>query len=645
MPPIRSQLPFIFALLTTPLLALSNPWLPGALLFYIPHILHFVAFAALLKAYWHPPVTNTQQQPWLFLGYSGLCFILAGLFLQLAWGYGITSGWFSMGILPTNDAADFYNSALDLLAKGWFDTPRGRPLTNSLVAGLLVFSQFDLKITLLLLASGAIIAILLLTRSIWNRYGFIPGLIMGAILFDYMHDHFGGFSSEPLGFILGGACFTLLWYGVQHKKPFLFIMGLATLGLTMVVRVGPLFLIPALLLWSAWAFRNQKRFNYKIPLIGLLLISIMFIGNSLIAKRVTPHSGGTFVNAVDSWYPLFINGKEALGLIDSDQLLPHARWVQIYQDYPELKTLPRAEMVARKKEILLQEIQTAPLAGVVGGLLEYKKYLLRGGIFGFVGNKRLWAGKAVRWVVFTLTLIGLYGLIRDARRKDPLATFVLAGNIGILLSVPFLYGGGARVYAGTIAFTTMLPVWGSYLLIQRFQAQKEITPPPPISTSTINPQTIIAAIIPLLMITLMTITITQQAGHYKESPVKTCGKGSKAATILFQKGASFQIYPDQDPPDHGPAIPWSLLNNPEEIANRWTKYFPGGPPPWQWSHLKALLPQHKTETLTITHTLDRVSGKGIVLFIPQKLRPAHSNQLVHYCIQKKRPHHWAERRR
>lgn len=217
--------------------------------------------------------------------------------------------------------------------------------------------------------------------------------------------------------------------------------------------------MPALLLWAFLAFTDAWRVNLRAALLGFVAIAAVFAAIAALTRIVTPASPGGFVNAIDAWYTLAVNGREALGITPSDRILPQTRWLRIYEDHPELRTLPADRVGGRKLAILLDEIQTYPHAVAVGGLLEWKKYFLDSRIFENFRNM------AARSLVVILALVGLVAVWRG--RGERLFGFALACTLAIFASVPFLIGGGIRVQAATIAFTGALCALGLSALAAR----------------------------------------------------------------------------------------------------------------------------------------------------------------------------------
>ena len=72
-----------------------------------------------------------------------------------------------------------------------------------------------------------------------------------------------------------------------------------------------------------------------VAVVGLAITVLVLIGNSTLTKQISPQSGGSFVNAIDSWYAVIVEGQLLLNQRREDSVIPVTRWVQIYNDHPE----------------------------------------------------------------------------------------------------------------------------------------------------------------------------------------------------------------------------------------------------------------------------------------------------------------------
>lgn len=606
----------LFALLGLALFATIlalPPLLPAGA---FPHLPAAALLAALAFAAWAAARARIRRLPLTAVTGGSLLLVIAlflGVALALLWGHVLMSGWVIWGVFPINDAADWLTNAGMLLWHGWFETPRGRPLGNAMLAGLFSLSGFDLRVTAAIMAGLVGAGIFTAAAMVWRSHGAAAAVLLAALGFTFFHEHLGTTSSEAAGVVLGLAAFALIWEGARRRHEWLFLGGLAVLTIAMLVRVGPLFVLPALLIWAGFAFRGARRFDWRRPILGVVIVLALFAGNRLIAEKVTPSSGGGFVNAVDSWYALFVEGKLALGIVPRDSVVSATPWRQIYRDNPDLETLPRDRMAARKAEILLAEILRYPHAALVGAVLEWNDYLFNMSMVDFVPDHPL------RFIILILALIGFVDGLRRMRR-DRLAGLLVAVNVGIFLSIPFLVGGGTRVGAATFAFVAMLAVEGVGAVAARFGRPTRVAPGDSSAPSALVPVAVALVLVPLGFAAL---AIGPLAGSLRAAAARApvCAVGETGFVLRYAGGSALTILADGTAaPLQGHAIPRAEL-----LATTHAPAAQPSRPLWRYSAkfmLAARLP------LTMLVALDRLSGRVVTLFITGRPAPADGSLLA-----------------
>lgn len=355
-------------------------------------------------------------------------------------GQGVPTRWLAWGRFPLGDAADFLSNAVVLIQNGEFISIRGRPLSSAYIAGLWRFVGFDLA--LLSIASTALcgIALFYFARVALICFGLAGGCVAVAVAGDFLHEHLGAASTEPVGFLVGTSACALLFAAAMKRSATLFALGVGTLMLAFLMRAGAMFIIPLLLLLP-----------FLIPMAGTA--RLRWIGSGLAAvvaasvlhvsavKTFTPDSPG-FVNAPKSWYAIIAMGDEALGVRPPGSIRSEARWVQIFDDHPGLHDLPIKQQGERFIEIVTTAALERPQSVIVGSLLEYKDQVFRAGLFRFVDNK------PIRALVFATFLAGFVLAVRSMRH-DPVAALISLSCFGLFLSIPFLHGGENRVHIAT----------------------------------------------------------------------------------------------------------------------------------------------------------------------------------------------------
>lgn len=463
-----------------------------------------------------------------------------------------------MGVVQHSDAADFLLSVAETFRQGWFDTPRGRPLANLSWVGLLDIADFNVTMAGYAIAVVSASAILAATLAARISYSVAAALLGAVFLFDYFHEFFVGISSEMPGFLLGCVAAAALLRAAQTRSVRWFLAGFALFASGMLVRPGVMFLLPALLIWGIWWHAHTTKGRAGVTLAAIAILGVLFTVNGRVAEFVTPNSGGTFVNAADSWYAIFENGREALDIPSKSERLTATRWRQIYEDYPEIEELPLKEQASRKMQIIKEQVLNHPLAGLVGALLELKLHFFDAKIFRFIEVKPF------RYLAYIFFLIGAVAGIRRAT-KTPEHSLHASIFCATFLSVPFMHGGESRGFAasaglmavtvsyGAVVFMAGLSALGRRLMKQR--AETTAKGPAPGSADHHASQdghiVLLAAstAIPALFLAVLIYGGLALAGNVqnsdKELPIAaTCPEGATAIRVTLSKGSQVTIAPD-----------------------------------------------------------------------------------------------------
>ncbi len=535
----------------------------------------------------------------------GIAFIVLMLFFGVTIRAAVSDStgvpWVMFGLFPIQDAADYFGEAADLLTKGVIDTLRGRTIHSAILATLLAVSGFSLYAVALIQTCAAGLSVALAGIAIWRNQGAAAALMTVAVMYAFYHYFVGSMMTETTGFVCGTLAFAMLSEALRLRSQPVFLAGLAVLAFALSVRVGPLFLLPALILWSGFGFRGERRFNFRTPLLGLCVVIAVFSANTALNSRLAPTSGGSFVNAADSIYALVASGKAILGLRTEDELLTQTRWLQIYRDFPELEALSTEARVARKFEIMFDQLLYYPHAIAVGALPEWNNYFFNAQILPYQSSYK---NRISRAIVGIFAVIGLFVVCRP--KGDIQRGFILASNLGIFASVPFLVGGETRVYAATIGFTAMLPAFGMAFISNQF-GKPYLKPEAPKHELAIAYA--VAAFASVLIIPIALGAFVYAAAIPSAVAAPECLMGERGFVFRHSPGARRALRQSDDTPLFA-APDLSAAELDERAAGKYAgQHSPA---------IKALVRYANTSygSATVHYTLDYVSAKAITFVAP-----------------------------
>ncbi|MBT6272599.1 MAG: hypothetical protein HOI95_00505 [Chromatiales bacterium] len=440
--------PFIYAA------CLMAPTLPQGIYGTLPA--HATLAALLVGAYECIRRRTVAPRGHALGAYCVLMALLFGFAQRAMWGDWTGNPWVWHGLLPWADSGDYFAEAFGLLINGEYETLRGRALHTVTLAGLLHLSGFDLGLLSSLVTAGAASATALAGYCVWRSHGLGAAAIWSAMMFAFFHYFLGSLMTETLGYIYGALAFALLWESIQRPSSRWFVAALAAVTVAQCVRVGPLFVLPALALFAMFAWRTTKgRVHWRLGAGCIVLVVAVLFAHGQLNRALAPTSGGSFANAADSIYRLVRQGEVRLGKVPASTLRGSAPWLQIYDDNPGLAQMPQEARVAKKKEILVEAVKRSPLAAMAGAGREWNEYFFD---FQFLPFPSLYDNDLAALAMAILTAIGLLSVAWP--RANRYRWLVLAGNVAIFASVPFLVGGQTRVYAATMGFTAILTALG-----------------------------------------------------------------------------------------------------------------------------------------------------------------------------------------
>lgn len=320
------------------------------------------------------------------------------------------------GILPWSDANGHYS----LYTKYFYDGVMGdwvlrRPMAAFMGASIHWLAGNDPAIALMLRCLLVCCAMWASCAVMNKSFGVWSAIACVALEYSYVAEYLHTFMTEPLGFFWGCTAAALWLYALREKRLF---WELAAFGVTLVgllVRMGSMFLVPALFLYVLWRWRELSPGHgwWKKPLLGLCLCAIAIaLLNATFAGRGVGDRQQTGSNFAYSFAGLTLGTD----------------WAGAKKTYmKQLGTLNERQISHFLYKQGIKNILHSPIIffkRVAKGEVEFLK-----NINFFLFHK--W------WLIF---LLGSLLFIRwKTLFPKPSAVFWCATWGGILLSIPFIY--------------------------------------------------------------------------------------------------------------------------------------------------------------------------------------------------------------
>lgn len=391
---------------------------------------------------------------------SLFAFGLAGL-----WTSGGSQSSILSGLIPLNDAADYYVDALRLVNGGEFSAfSARRVLFPGLLSFLLFINGRNLMLALAILTWITAIASYLTSIEIKRTHGAAIAVFVLIILFLFFRIHSGASMSENLGFALGSIGFGLLWRGGATKQERTIFLGLITTTLALNARAGAFFSLPMLVIWAGWVMRANKPLSTKMILMGGFAVTLGFVLNIALTHLVATSDGIPFANFSYTLYGLAAGGKS---------------WTYVFYTHPEILLLEEPEHSRRVYQLAWELIRDQPVLLMEGALFSWKMLFSNSwyNIYAYVGGENPVISLISRIGLYFLAIIGFFVCINKI--KNPVESLTLLYFIGVFISVPFLPPTDAhrmRAYASSIVVLATLPALGFHYILSKIQKNETETP-------------------------------------------------------------------------------------------------------------------------------------------------------------------------
>ena len=371
-------------------------------------------------------------------------FALAGL-----WASGQTQPNIISGLLPVNDATNYYIDALRILSgMDISNFSAMRPFFPGFLSVLLYVTDHNLMAALGILTAITGISCYFASREIQRTHGTEPAISFLIMMFLYFRFYSGATLSESLGLVFSLLGLAIIWQGKTLNKEWSTLFGLVMITIALNIRPGAMFILPAILLWGSLSFRGTKKISIRFLLVGVMLILAVFYLHNLIIKIMAGPGGVAFSNFSWALYGLASGGNS---------------WTYVFQAHPELIPLDTSEQNRAIYNLVINLIIQNPSLLIKGSFFYWKMFFSSTwyNAYSFAAGDNFTVNEITRWGMYFLGSMGFIKWYAD--RKDTYASLAGFAALGVLASVPFVPPTDAfrvRLYASTIPFFGLLPAMG-----------------------------------------------------------------------------------------------------------------------------------------------------------------------------------------
>jgi hypothetical protein len=487
--------------------------------------------------------------------YSFFALALVGL-----WASAYSENYVISGLLPRSDAFYTYSGAVDLLEQGYLNifTSR-RPIFGGLLAFILWLFGGNLQFTLIALTFLSATACYFLTVEIKRFLSPPAAVAIFIVQFLFVRRFIGITMSENIGYILGAIAMTffiimLRIYDVNREKAWkYFFLGSLMFALAQAARPGAILTLPILIVFVLLMTRVNKQIDWGKVLITFSVIVLGFLLNFLLFKIISKENTVQNNNVGYGIYGLAVGGKG---------------WDQIFDDHPEVNSLPPGDRESRIMQIVISEISQNPENFIKG--LGYQFSVLfsfqpMNSLFSFISSSKPGFNNILMAALFFLSSLGIIAMV--LKRSLPffqLMAVFLGGFFTSLVLAPAYQTQYMRVYAASIPLLALVPAVGLESILglvkKHFHSFNTNIPPK-------NDQFQISFLLfSFGLVTIMFIgpILTKYLTSNKVIRPSGCDPGNQEAVFDFFPGTSINIF--ENTPDKMTWVPnVSLLDYRRDI--------------------------------------------------------------------------------
>ena len=372
------------------------------------------------------------------------CLVMAWLSIWFTAGFaelrasGVTDGTVMGGLLPYSDAYNYLRDTSRLI-EGENMTSSGsrRPLADTYLATNLYAARNDLAGALVMTGILSAVAIGLAALELRKTMGLFPVILWTWLLMAYYRRYLGELMSEHVGVAFGALAVALLLRAYRGNSIRSLCCGLLVLSLALSARAGAFIVLPLLVTAAAWRWRISGKI--RVLCFTTLSVAAALILNFSFVKLLGPPNGKIMSNYHNVIYGVIFGGN----------------WQQAAADIPNYNRMDEASQAAEVYRRIGAAIRANPKLIWRGAVRNWTAFFL--GSSAALGPYSFLREPSTERILFLLSGIGL---LWSLAIRDRVAPIILAGGVGIVLSVPFVPTSDAdlmRAYAATMPLMFLIP--------------------------------------------------------------------------------------------------------------------------------------------------------------------------------------------
>jgi hypothetical protein len=438
----------------------------------------------------------------------GALIVWLALRLYLSWRVAATTPEMLAGRLPWQDGSHYYVVALSFINGQASALGMRKPFNVVLLALRLYFAHGNLQGALAIGVAAVSVSMLLAAREVARTLGIAAATAFVVATAGYIAWLLMTPMTEPHGLFLGSLAFACLWRGAMTRSLALYCVALLFLTAGFAARLGPVSILPCLILWGALTLDEKRRWSWAAVGAGIAACACGLFPMLYIAIY------GVAMESFNAGLAYTIYGFAVGG-----------DWTSVMHDHPELfnsGTLTEAQLPDIIYRLALQALISNPLPA----LSFYLKGLLH-------------AYPLVIALIPTLPLqalahIGVLACLASFR--DRMSLLLLLSLLGIILLAPFsMIDGGARVFAVTMPLLAAFCAIGVVVIVglATFIVQPQAHDVPPHESSDASGLGMAASYVCALAILAIAPLILIRQSHAAPSPENASCPGSEIAISYY----------------------------------------------------------------------------------------------------------------